>query len=183
MNDLKTDAKAIFLEALDQKGPDELIRFLDQACGADLALRARVQELLRAHHEAGNFLGRPDQPEITQDQPVTERPGSVIGPYKLLEQIGEGGFGVVFMAEQQHPVRRKVALKVLKPGMATKQVIARFDAERHALALLDHPNISRVLQAVATSSGRPYCVMALVRGSTMTEDCDQHNLAVRERLD
>jgi serine/threonine protein kinase/tetratricopeptide (TPR) repeat protein len=155
MNDLKADAKAIFLEALDQRGSDELIRFLDQACGADAALRGRVEELLRAHHEAGNFLGRPDLPEITQDQPVSERPGTIIGPYKLLEQIGEGGFGVVFMAEQQQPIRRKVALKVLKPGMDTRQVIARFEAERQALALMDHPNIAKVLDAGAIGESEP----------------------------
>src|SRR5216684_3156745 len=183
MNDLKADAKAIFLEALDQKGPDELIRFLDQACGADLALRARVQELLRAHHEAGNFLGRPDPSEITHDEPVTERPGSVIGPYKLLEQIGEGGFGVVFMADQQHPVRRKVALKVLKPGMDTRQVVARFEAERQALALMDHPCIAHVFDGGETASGRPYFVMELVRGTPITDFCDQNRLNVRERLE
>src|SRR5260370_41561121 len=124
MNDLKTDAKATFLQAIDQKGADELIRFLDQACGADLALRARVQELLRAHHEAGNFLGRPDPSEITHDEPVTERPGTVIGPYKLLEQIGEGGFGVVFMAELLQPIRRKLAPKVIQTEIDNKQILA-----------------------------------------------------------
>src|SRR5438132_2066419 len=127
MNYLKADAKAIFLEALYRKEPGELIRFLDQSCGADAALRARVEELLCAHRDAGNFLGRLDRPEVRRDEPVGECSGTVIGPYKLLEQIGEGGFGVVYLAEQQQPVRRKVALKVLKPGMDTKQVVARFE--------------------------------------------------------
>ena len=107
----------------------------------------------------------------------------MIGPYKLLEQIGEGGFGVVFMAEQQRPVRRRVALKVIKPGMDTRQVIARFEAERQALALMDHPNISRVLDAGATESGRPYFVMELVRGIPLSEFCDQNRLTVGERLE
>ena len=110
-------------------------------------------------------------------------PGTVIGPYKLLEQIGEGGFGVVFMAEQQQPVRRKVALKVIKPGMDTRQVVARFEAERQALALMDHPNIAQVFDGGATASGRPYFVMELVRGIPITEFCDQNQLPVRERLE
>jgi len=144
MNDAKADAKAIFLEALDCQGADELTRFLDHACGTDAALRTRVEELLRAHRDAGAFLGGAEKQGATCDQPIAERPGTVIGPYKLLEQIGEGGFGVVFMAEQTQPVRRKVALKVLKPGMDTRQVVARFEAERQALALMDHPNIAHV---------------------------------------
>src|SRR5262249_30048468 len=114
---------------------------------------------------------------------VPERPGTVIGPYKLLEQIGEGGFGVVFMAEQQQPIRRKVALKVLKPGMDSKQVIARFEAERQALALMDHPHIAKVLDAGQTGSGRPYFVMELVKGVPVTEFCDQSQLTPRERLE
>src|ERR671932_22344 len=113
----------------------------------------------------------------TIDEPsVTERPGAVIGPYKLLEQIGEGGFGVVFLAEQTKPVRRRVALKVLKPGMDSKQVVARFEAERQALALMDHPNIARVHDAGMTPSGRPYFVMELVRGLPITDYCDQNRL-------
>src|SRR5262249_10773054 len=114
---------------------------------------------------------------------VRERPGTVIGPYKLLEQIGEGGFGVVFMAEQTEPVRRKVALKVLKPGMDTRQVVARFEAERQALALMDHANIARVFDGGETATGRPYFVMELVRGIPITEFCDQNHLGVRERLE
>jgi serine/threonine protein kinase/WD40 repeat protein/tetratricopeptide (TPR) repeat protein len=120
----------------------------------------------------------------TMDQPgMAERPGTVIGPYKLLEQIGEGGFGVVFVAEQQEPIRRKVALKVLKPGMDTRQVIARFEAERQALALMDHPNIAHVLDAGATSTGRPYVVMELVKGVPITDFCNQESLAPRQRLE
>jgi serine/threonine-protein kinase len=110
-------------------------------------------------------------------------PGTVIGPYKLLEQIGEGGFGVVFMAEQHQPVRRKVALKVLKPGMDTRQVVARFEAERQALAIMDHPNIAKVLDGGATTSGRPFFVMDLVKGVPITEHCDQNHLTPRERLE
>ena len=115
--------------------------------------------------------------------PSTEKPGTVIGRYKLLEQIGEGGFGVVFMAEQEEPVRRKVALKIIKPGMDTKEVIARFEAERQALAMMDHPNIAKVLDAGATESGRPYFVMELVRGVPITDFCDQNSLTTRERLE
>src|SRR5215213_5235145 len=113
---------------------------------------------------------------------VAEHPGSVIGRYKLLERIGEGGFGVVFMAEQQHPVRRRVALKVIKPGMDTRQVIARFEAERQALALMDHENIAKVFDAGATETGRPYFVMELVRGIAITEYCDKNNLPTGQRL-
>src|SRR5262249_9446239 len=152
MNDVNANAKAIFLQALDYQGLDDLVRFLDQACGPDAGLRARVEELLRAHQEAGNFLGRPDPPDVTCDEAITEGPGTVIGPYKLLEQIGEGGFGAVFMAEQQKPLRRKVALKILKPGMDSRQVIARFEAARRALAIRDHPNMPRGLDAGTVGS-------------------------------
>jgi serine/threonine protein kinase len=118
-----------------------------------------------------------------QDDPSAERPGTLIGSYKLLEQIGEGGFGVVFMAEQSHPVRRKVALKVLKPGMDTRQVVARFEAARQALAMRDHPNIAQVFDGGETVSGRPYFVMELVRGVPITDYCDQNRLTIRERLE
>jgi hypothetical protein len=159
MSDAKNDAKAIFLEALDCEGADERSRFVAEACGTDAALRLRVEELLRAHQNAGAFLGGADNQNAASEQPIAERPGSLIGPYKLLEQIGEGGFGLVFLAEQRLPVWRKVALKILKPGMDTRQVIAGFEAERQALALMDHPNIARVLDAGETSSGRPHFVM------------------------
>jgi WD40 repeat protein/serine/threonine protein kinase len=182
MGDGQVDAKAIFLEALDYQG-DELTRFVEQACGSDLALRARVEELLRAHRDAGAFLGGADTPDATCDQTIAERPETVIGPYKLLEQIGEGGFGVVFMAEQTQPVRRRVALKILKPGMDTRQVVARFEAERQALALMDHANIAHVLDGGETATGRPFFVMDLIRGIPITEFCDQQHLPVRDRLE
>jgi serine/threonine protein kinase len=121
--------------------------------------------------------------DLTGDyQPIAERPGTVIGPYKLMEQIGEGGFGLVFVAEQQRPVRRKVALKIVKPGMDTRDVIARFEVERQALALMDHPNIARVFDAGTTESGRPYFVMELVKGIPIVEYCDQQQLDPQERL-
>jgi WD40 repeat protein/serine/threonine protein kinase len=183
MSHFEADAKAIFVNALDCKGPGELFGFLDQSCAGDPALRARVEELLGAHRDAGNFLGKPYQAEIMPAELVGEHPGMLIGPYKLLEQIGEGGFGVVYLAEQQHPVRRKVALKVLKPGMDTRQVVARFEAERQALALMDHPHIARVLDAGTTDSGRPYFVMELIRGIPITAFCDENRLALRERLE
>src|SRR4029077_19948147 len=146
----------------------------------DAALRRRVEELLKAHDQPDSFL---DAPAATLDvPPITEGPGTLIGPYKLLEQIGEGGFGIVFMAEQQQPVRRKVALKVLKPGMDSRQVIARFEQERQALALMDHPHIAKVLDAGATDSGRPYFVMELVKGGPITEFCDTNHLPPEARL-
>lgn len=163
--------------------------YLDQACDEN-AVREKVESLLRAHDESESFLESP-APEFagdssgppTLDQPPLEKPGTVIGPYKLLQQIGEGGFGIVFMAEQTEPVRRKVAVKVIKPGMDTRQVIARFEAERQALAVMEHPNIARVLDAGATNSGRPYFVMELVRGTPITQYCDENHLPVRERLE
>jgi serine/threonine protein kinase len=176
-------AKAIFLEALDCNGADELMRFLERACGADPAVRRRVEELLRAHRDAGAFLGGAGAQGSLCDPPLAERPGTVIGPYKLLEQIGEGGFGVVFMAEQQQPVRRRVALKVVKPGMDSRQVVARFEAERQALALMDHPHIAHVFDGGETASGRPYFVMELVRGISIADYCDQNRLPVRARLE
>ncbi|HJT76436.1 MAG TPA: protein kinase [Gemmataceae bacterium] len=185
MNEVKADAKAIFLEALERQGREELPRFLDGKCGGDRALRARVEELLRAHQDAGSFLEAPARsPVATADgSGLTEGPGTVLGPYKLLEQIGEGGFGIVFMAEQTQPVRRRVALKVLKPGMDSRQVIARFEAERQALALMGHANIARILDAGATASGRPYFVMELVHGVPITRYCDDNQLTPRERLE
>jgi hypothetical protein len=147
----------IFSAALRKEPGAERTAFLDGACGRDAAFRARVDALLKAHESAGSFLESPAAP-------VAEGPGARIGPYKLLQRIGEGGMGVVYMAEQEEPVRRKVALKIIKLGMDTKQVIARFEAERQALALMDHVNIARVLDAGATDTGRPYFVMELVKG-------------------
>src|SRR5262245_39401905 len=153
-------AEEIFLAALEKDSSVDRAAYLDGACGNDAALRAQVEGLLHSEQEAGSFLNAPlFDSDPTTDRPVAERPGTHIGPYKLLQQIGEGGFGVVFMAEQSAPVKRRVALKVIKPGMDTRQVIARFEAERQALAMMDHPNIARVMDAGATQSGRPYFVM------------------------
>src|SRR5262249_5740220 len=152
----------IFWDAAHIAAPDEQSAYLDQACAADVELRRRVEELLRARSQADSFLEDPvysrSEPHA---EPITERPVTVISPYKLMEQIGEGGMGLVFVAEQQQPVRRKVALKVIKPGMDTRQVIARFEAERQALALMDHPNIAKVHDGGETATGRPYFVMEL----------------------
>ncbi len=184
MSNAGPDVKSIFGRALEIASPSGRTAYLQEACGNDDALRAEVEGLLQALDRAGPFLNRPVLSAGSVDQPVLlERPGTVIGPYKLLEQIGEGGFGVVYMAEQQQPVRRKVALKIIKPGMDSKQVIARFEAERQALALMDHANIARVLDADATDSGRPYFVMELVRGIPITDFCDQNQLPVSERLE
>src|SRR5262249_4827380 len=163
-----------------------LIGFLDRACGSDAGLRTRVEELLRAHQAAGHFLGGPANRDATNDHQFSEHAGTVIGPYKLLEQVGEGGMGAVWMAQQLEPVRRKVALKLIKPGMDSKQVVARFEAERQALALMDHPNIAKVLDAGTTegepsgkgepgrvSAGSPYFVMELVKGVPITKYCDE----------
>jgi hypothetical protein len=130
MNATTPEAKEIFFAALDKESPEELTQFLDEACGENAQLRERVEQLLRAHEQAGKFLGGQSAAKATIDQPPAERIGAQIGPYKLLQQIGEGGFGVVFMAEQSEPVRRKVALKVIKRGMDTRLVIARFAAGR-----------------------------------------------------
>src|SRR3989440_3631842 len=177
--------QAVFLAAVEQTDPAGRAAVLDRECATDAVLRQRVEALLRANEESGSFLDRPapDGLPTTVDRPVREGPGTVIGAYKLLEQIGEGGFGIVFMAEQSQPIRRKVALKVLKPGMDTRQVVARFEAERQALALMDHANIARVFDGGETPSGRPYFVMELVKGVPVTEFCDQVQLAPRERLE
>jgi eukaryotic-like serine/threonine-protein kinase len=174
--------EVIFNEAIARSPPDRGA-YLDQACAGDPALRAAVEALLRANIGATGFLKSPPAGSAaTVDVPSREGPGTLVGPYKLLQQIGEGGMGVVFMAEQTAPVRRKVALKVLKPGMDSRQVLARFEAERQALALMDHPNIARVFDAGTTADGRPYFVMELVRGRPITKHCDEHRLGVRERL-
>src|SRR5262245_41552554 len=137
--------RSIFIDALEIAAPDERVGFVNRVCGNDSALRERVQHLLRTFEQASGFMHIPaaDLLSTTDQPPQLEQPGTVIGPYKLLEQIGEGGFGVVFMAEQNEPVRRKVALKIVKPGMDSRHVIARFEAERKALAIMYHPNIAR----------------------------------------
>ncbi len=175
----------LFHQALEQP-EDRRASFLDAACGGDADLRQRVEVLLRAHANPGSFLGSPAHGvgiSPTIDQPITEKPGTVIGHYKLLEEIGEGGMGVVYMAEQQEPVRRKLALKIIKPGMDTRAVVARFEAERQALALMDHPNIAKVFDGGTTASGRPYFVMELVKGVPITRYCDENRLTPRERLE
>ena len=179
------DVEAIFTAALEKRSPAQRAAYLDGACGNDADLRARVETLLKAHDDAGSFLDSPAvDPGVTMGvSRPTEGPGTRIGRYKLLQLIGEGGFGAVYMAEQEQPVRRKVALKIIKLGMDTKQVIARFEAERQALAMMDHPNIARVFDAGASETGRPYFVMELVKGIPITDYCDQNNLSTKERLD
>jgi serine/threonine protein kinase/tetratricopeptide (TPR) repeat protein len=166
-------------------GTAEREAFLVDACGDDEALRAEIDALLAARDLQGDFLASPA--DVASAETLAggpgEGPSSTIGKYKLLQQIGEGGFGVVYMAEQEQPVRRKVALKIIKLGMDTRQVIARFEAERQALALMDHPHIAKVLDAGATETGRPYFVMELVKGEPITEYCDKNSLGVRERLE
>ena len=166
-----------------QRAPEERGAFLDGACRDDLPLRTEVESLL-AHgsREPGARPVLESNSRVERRGPLQEGPGTVIGPYKLLQAVGEGGFGVVYMAEQRQPVRRRVALKVIKLGMDTKQVIARFEAERQALALMDHPNIAKVLDAGATETGRPYFVMELVRGVPITEYCDKAEMGTDDRL-
>src|SRR5437588_5181073 len=178
------EEQSIFIEALEKDDPAERAAFLDRTCAADLALRQRVERLLQRHEQPGSFLESPAPNLVaTVDEPVSERPGTRIGPYKLLQQIGEGGMGTVFMAEQIEPVQRKVALKVIKAGMDSRQVIARFEAERQALAMMDHVNIARVFDGGATAAGRPYFVMELVHGVPITRYCDDNHLTPRERLE
>ena len=164
---------------------DQRSAYLDRACGTNADLRREIESLLRAHEATGVFL--PDQSarfEPTSiDEAVPECAGTMIGAYKLMEQIGEGGMGLVFVADQQRPVRRKVALKIIKPGMDTRDIIARFEAERQALALMDHPNIARVLDAGTTESGRPFFVMELVKGIPIIAYCDEWQLTARDRLE
>jgi serine/threonine protein kinase/Tfp pilus assembly protein PilF len=187
MTPAPADVHSIFGRALEIESAADRAAYLDEACGRDAGLRAEVEGLLTANGRAGEFMRRPAAvvaARITAVyEPLTEGTGTVIGPYKLVEQIGEGGFGVVFMAEQTQPVRRKVALKVLKPGMDTRQVVARFESERQALALMDHPNIAKVLDGGQTTCGRPYFVMDLVKGLPITEYCDQAQLTPRERVE
>ncbi len=184
MNDSPNRDAAVFTEAL-QLPVGERSAYLARACSDDAELRLRVEALLEAHDQAGDFLAPTAEKNFQQAKPrdsLGKTPGDRIGHYKILQQIGEGGCGVVYMAEQEEPVRRRVALKVIKPGMDTKSVIARFEAERQALALMDHPNIAKVFDAGATPSGRPYFVMELVRGIKITDYCDQNALSTEERL-
>ncbi|MGD9855480.1 MAG: protein kinase, partial [Planctomycetaceae bacterium] len=183
MTPITSGEKTIFLEAIELSVAHRT-NYLDQACGSNRKLRRQIEQLLAAHARSDLPL---DQPAVTSVEALAEwhpqeELGSQIGPYKLREQIGEGGMGLVFVAEQTAPVRRQVALKVCKPGMDTREVMSRFEAERQALALMDHPNIAKVFDAGTTDSGRPYFVMELVRGIPITDYCEQAKLGTRERL-
>src|SRR6185369_3389386 len=165
----------------------ERAAWLDRECGEDKSLHARLDALLAAHdHPETSLATQAEADRLTIKLDLADAPdeavGQTLGRYKLLERVGEGGCGVVYVAEQTEPVRRRVALKVIKLGMDTKQVVARFAAERQALAMMDHPNIAKVLDAGTTDVGRPYFVMELVRGIRITDYCDQANLTTKERL-
>jgi serine/threonine protein kinase len=179
-------AEVTFNSALDRP-PEEREAYLAQSCGDDTVLIGEVRELLAAHEGAGDFLktDAPHAPAIEAEMArlKPEEGGEMIGPYKLREQIGEGGFGTVWVADQEKPVRRRVALKIIKLGMDTKEVIARFEQERQALAMMDHPNIAKVLDAGATQYGRPFFVMELVRGVKITDYCDDQRLSTQARIE
>ena len=176
--------ESIFAEALEIESLAEREAFLARACDGNPSLRAEVESLLRADQRSGDLLDLPEtRTAAAFPRPIAEQPGTIIGRYKLLEMIAEGGMGIVYMAEQREPVRRKVALKIIKPGMDTREVIARFEAERQALAMMDHPNIAKVFDAGETESGRSYFVMELVHGIPLTDYCDQNELTIRERLE
>jgi serine/threonine protein kinase/tetratricopeptide (TPR) repeat protein len=176
--------QAIFNAARLIAAPDARRQYVEQACGEDHNLRARIEALLRVHDEDSTFLRTPAEGVgAAFAEPVREAPGTLIGPYQLRHQIGEGGMGTVFLAEQTRPVQRQVALKLITPGLDTSQVLARFEAERQALALMDHPNIAKVLDAGTTPTGRPYFVMELVQGVPLTRYCDENRLTLRQRLE
>jgi serine/threonine protein kinase len=185
MNSKSVDVKSIFAEALDKTDSHLRAAYLDSACGSDKDLREEVESLLTSYEQVDGLLPSLElDAGITQDGPgILEGSGIEIGRYKLLEKIGEGGFGVVYMADQTKPISRRVALKIIKLGMDTKEVIARFEAERQALAMMEHPNIAKVFDAGATDTGRPYFVMELVKGIPITEYCDNNNLDTRQRLE
>src|SRR3954464_2619632 len=184
MNPLQLDDEAIFHLARKIEAPEARAAYLAQVCGADRGLRGEVDALLSAYDRERSFLEPPPGGAATAAwSPSTEGPGATIGPYKLVEPIGEGGMGLVYMAEQQRPLRRMVALKIIKPGMDSRQVLACFEAEKQALAMMDHENIARVFEAGTTDTGHPYFVMELVRGIPIHDFCDQRRLAVRQRLE
>ena len=176
------DINLIFSQALAITSDSERRDYLDRACGVNAELRAKVEQLLLVHVPSASH-SQGDQESTLEVPHPPEQPGNSIGPYKLRERLGAGGMGVVWAAEQKQPLRRKVALKVIKPGMDSEKIIARFEAEREALSLMDHPNIARVLDAGTTDQGRPYFVMELIRGVPITEYCDAHKLTIRERLE
>ena len=196
----------LFIAALQKDDPAERAAYLSAACGGDADLRRRIERLLRLHADAGSFLeqpavapggtvdlkpgrprGEPEQVDLgrTRDEPspLGEGVGTFIGPYKLVQKLGEGGMGIVWVAEQTEPVKRRVALKVIKPGMDSARILRRFEAERQALALMDHTNIARVFDGGRTPCGRPYFVMELVKGVSITRYCDELHLTLRERLE
>jgi serine/threonine protein kinase len=180
------DIKSIFGRALELGDASRREAYLNEVCADAPAVRHEVQELFAMHENADGFLRQPVVPgcyTTASYEPVSEQPGTHVGPYKLLQQIGEGGMGVVFMAEQEQPVRRKVAIKIIKPGMDSNQVVARFEAERQALAMMDHSNIAKVFDAGTTDSGRPYFVMELVHGVPIVEFCDANRLTPQDRLE
>jgi tetratricopeptide (TPR) repeat protein/serine/threonine protein kinase len=188
MNKSTPSIETILAEAVEIATPAERQAFVEQACGGDTALVRRVEQLIANHFQAGSFLERA---AVAADRSAAagwetagsaDGPGTVIGPYKLLEQIGEGGMGLVYVAEQQQPIKRRVALKIIKPGMDSRQVVARFEAERQALAMMDHHHIAKVHDGGTTPQGRPYFVMELVKGTPLTDYCDQHRLTTRQRL-
>ena len=177
--------ETIFAKAAEISDSGERKRYLDRACNGDKQLRARIEALVSAIDADDSLLDQPlqlDETATLNNKQQYIGVGGRIGPYKLLEEIGEGGMGIVFVAEREHPVRQRVALKVIKPGMDSREVIARFEAERQALALMDHPNVAKVLDAGTTESGQPYFVMEHIKGVSITEYCDEHNLSTRERL-
>src|SRR5688572_2984605 len=178
--------ESVFAAAVALADPAARAAYLDQACADDPALRARVEALLRAHGHAGHMLDRGAPVTLAPTAaylPAGEQAGTIIAArYKLLEAIGEGGMGTVWVAEQIQPVKRKVALKLIKAGMDSKSVLARFEAERQALAVMDHPNIAKVLDGGLTETGRPFFVMEYVKGVPITEYCDSTRLGVPERL-
>jgi serine/threonine protein kinase len=184
---MSPDVKSIFGSALAIDAPDRRAAYLDEVCGPDTGLREEVDGLLAAFGKAGDFMCRPAAEvalgKAASHGSLIQTLGAMIGPYKLLEQVGEGGMGLVFVADQQHPVRRRVALKLIKPGMDSRQIVARFEAERQALAMMDHPNIAKVLDGGATPEGGPYFVMELVKGLPITDHCDKNCLGTRQRLE
>ncbi|MEM1069794.1 MAG: protein kinase, partial [Planctomycetota bacterium] len=181
----------IFSNAIRIEDSQERNAYLGKECGEDSELRQRLERLIADHFSPNSMFPQPGESESTLLSPAEQETsewdnssfvGRQIGPYKLLQKIGEGGMGVVFMAEQIKPVKRRVALKLVKPGMDSKRVLARFEAERQALALMDHPNIAKVLDAGTTTGGLPFFVMELVKGLPITEFCDQHQLGPKQRL-
>lgn len=179
-----TDARDLFAQAIEIEESAERERFVEEACAGRSDLHAEVSALLRAFGNAGDFLDQTDRPpEFTVSPVIGEQPGSRIGPYTILRRLGEGGFGEVFLAEQSEPLRRTVALKVIKPGLDTREVIARFEAERQTLARMEHPQIAKIFDAGATERGRPFFVMEFVDGLPLTDYCDTHSLSIIKRLE